>query len=394
MKSYKNEVALGAFTLIGAAILGYMTLTVGKFQFGPTTDVKAVFNSASGIVKDAVVMIAGVEVGHVKSIGLDNDKAVININLNEGVKVSKDVKAVVRAKSLLGEKFVELIPYKSSSYLENGDVITNTVTPVEIDQLVTTLGPILIKLGPVLEKINPEDVTDMFKTLSGALKGKEEYIGRIISNTDGLLKFLTSNEVKFNRIVSNVDDLGIEAKGLISENKPRIKNIMINTDKIVGDFSGRSDEIAKKIDLITSNLETISSDLQKKSPDIIKKVDGITTDVKSISSDFRKSSPDLASKLNNITKNLDKMLVSLDKEAPDLAKDISGLTKDLSKLSSAFAKRGDKLVTNADDLLIKLINTMNRLEPLMARLEKFDDKEIVKEVERVMRQVGIKINMF
>lgn len=394
MKSYKNEVALGAFTLIGAAILGYMTLTVGKFQFGPTTDVKAVFNSASGVVKDAVVMVAGVEVGHVKSIELENDKAVMNININEGVKVSKDVKAVVRAKSLLGEKFVEFIPYKSSNYLQNGDVITNTVTPIEIDQLVTTLGPILIKLGPVLEKVNPQDVTDMFKTISTAFKGKEQYISRIITNTDQLLTFLTNNENKFNRIMTNVDSLGVEARGLISENKPRIRNIMTNTDKIVSNFSGRSDQIARKIDVITDNLQTVSNDLEKKSPDIIKKVDYITTDVREITSDFKKSSPDLTVKLNNITTNLDKMIVSLDKEAPELAREITSVTKDLSKLSSAFAKRGDKLINNTDELLVKLITTMDRLEPLMLRLEKFDDKAIVKEVERIMKQVGIKINLY
>lgn len=394
MKSYKNEVALGAFTLIGAAILGYMTLTVGKFQFGPTTNVKAVFDSASGVVKDAVVMVAGVEIGHIKEINLENNKAVMNINLNDGVKVSSDVKAVIRAKSLLGEKFVELIPYKSSGYLQDGDVIRNTVTPIEIDQLVTTLGPILIKLGPVLEKVNPQDITDMFKTLSAGLKGKEQYISRIITNTDGLLTFLDNNEVKFNRIVTNVDSLGLEAKGMIRDNRPTINRIVTNTDKLMRDFSGRSDKIALKIDNITANLDSVAKNLERNSPAIIDKVDTITSDVKEITSDFKKSSPDLTVKLNNITGNLDKMLVSLDRDAPDLAKDLSTLTKDLNKLSASFSKRGDKLVDNADELLVKLVSTMNRLEPLLSRLEKFDDKEIVKEIERVMKQIGIKINLF
>ena len=394
MKSYKNEVALGAFTLAGAVILGYMTLTVGKFQFGPTTNVKAVFDSASGVVKDAIVMVAGVEVGHIDKIDLENNKAVMNINLNEDIKISKDVKAVIRAKSLLGEKYVELIPYKSQSVLQNGDVIRNTVTPVEIDQLVTTLGPLLIKLGPVLEKINPEDITGMLKTLSNGFKGKEAHISRIINNTDELLRFLSTNKTRFNRIVSTVDSLGIEAKGMIVSNRPTINRIVNNTDKLMSNFSGRSDKIAQKIDSITVNLDHFSRDLQSKSPNIINKVDTITTDVKAMASDFRKSSPDLAIKLNNITTNLDKMLVSLDRDAPDLAKDLSSLTKELNSLSTSFSKRGNKVVDNADELLVKLLSTMNRLEPLMARLEKFDDKAIVQEVERVMKQVGIKVNLF
>lgn len=394
MSKYKNELSLGVFTLVAAGILGYMTLTVGKFQFGPTTNVKAVFDSASGVINNAVVMVAGVEVGHVKSISLEDSKAVLDITLNENIKVSKNVKAVIRAKSLLGEKFVELIPYKGAENLQNGDIIKNTVTPVELDQLTTTLGPILMKLGPVLEKVNPEDITDLFKVVSKSLKGKEQQIGRIISNTDELLTFFSKNQNKFSDIINNVNSLGIEAKGLITTNKSSINRIVTNTDKLMASFGGRADKLAERIDVITANIQDISSDLQKNSPSIVKKVNSLTDDLKSLTSDFRKNSPDLAKKINSITGNLDTLLVSVNKDAPDLVKDLSVVAKDLSKISASLAKRGPKVLDNADDLLVKLVSTLNRLEPLMARLEKFDDKEIVKEVERVMRQVGIKVNLF
>jgi phospholipid/cholesterol/gamma-HCH transport system substrate-binding protein len=394
MKKYKNEIALGSFTLVAAILLGYMTLTVGKFHFGPTTNVKAIFESASGVVKDAVVMVAGVEVGTIKSINLENNKAVMNITLNDDIKISKNVKAVIRAKSLLGEKFVELIPYKSNDFLTDGDVIKNTTTPVEIDQLVTTLGPILIKLGPVLEKVNPEDITDMFKTISQGLKGKEKYISRIITNIDQLLTFFTANEGKMNRIMNNVDALSVDARGLINNNRSGINRIVNNTDKIMNDFGGRSDKIAQRIDVITANLNDITNDFQKNSPNIIKKVDVITDDLKAMSSDFRKNAPDLAKQVGSVTKNLDSLMASLNKDAPDLAKDLATVSKSLAGLSGQIAKKGPKMIDNTDELLAKLVVTLNRLEPLMLRLEKFDDKAIVKEVERIMKQVGIKVNLY
>jgi len=394
MKKYKNEIALGSFTLVAAILLGYMTLTVGKFQFGPTTNVKAIFDSASGVVKDAVVMVAGVEVGHIKNIDLENNKAVMNITLNEDIKISKNVKAVIRAKSLLGEKFVELIPFKSDEVLQTGDVIKNTLTPVEIDQLVTTLGPILIRLGPVLEKVNPEDITDMFKTISAGLKGKEQYISRIIMNTDQLLTFFTSNEGRFSRIMGNVDSLSYDARNMLSTNRPGINRIVNNTDKIMNDFGNRSDKLAQRIDVITANLQDVTNDFQKNTPAIIKKVDSITDDLKVMSADFKTNAPNLAKTVNSVTTNLDTILVSLNKDAPDLAKDLSSITKDLTKLSTSMSKRGPKMLDNTDELLVQLVATLKKLNPLMTRLEKFDDKKIVKEVERVMKQVGIKINLF
>lgn len=394
MSKYKNEMALGAFTLASAVILGFMSLKVGKFHFGPTTNVKAVFESASGVVKDAVVMVAGVEVGQVREIKLEDNKAVLEIRLNEDVKISKNVKAVVRAKSLLGEKFVELVPFKSNEVLQNGDVITNTITPVELDQITTTLGPILLKLGPVLEQIDPRDITDIFKTLTKSLKGKEENIARIITNTDSLLSFLKSNENKFGNIVSNLNSLGVEAKVLISDNKPAINRIVANTDKLMNNFGGRSDKLAERVDNIVVSLEDITKNLQKKSPALIDKVDVISDDIKVITSDFRKNSPDLAKKVNSITTNLDSMLSKLQKDAPDLAKDLGTITSDLAKISKQLSSKGPTIIENSDQLLAKLVVTLNKLDPLMGRLEKFDDKAIVQEVERVLRQVGIKIHLY
>jgi len=46
-------------------LLAYMSITVGKVQFGDTLKVSALFDNASGVVKDAPVMMAGIEVGHV-----------------------------------------------------------------------------------------------------------------------------------------------------------------------------------------------------------------------------------------------------------------------------------------------------------------------------------------
>ncbi|MFN8673807.1 MAG: MCE family protein [Candidatus Sericytochromatia bacterium] len=393
MSKYKNELSLGIFTLVAAGILGYMTLSVGKFQFGPVTNIKVVFDSASGIVKDANVMVAGVEIGKVKKIHLEDNKAVMDVTLNENIKVSKNVKAVVRAKSLLGEKFVEFIPTKSEDYLKEGDVVKNTVTPVEIDQLITTLGPLMLKLGPVLEKVNPQDLTDMFKSFSAALKGKEQHIARIIENTDSLLTFFKKNQDKFSSIMTNVNSLSTDANSLINDNKGSINRIVTNTDKLMANFGGRADKLAKRIDIISSNLQDVTNDLQKKSPKIIDDVNSITGDLKVVSKDFSKNNPEFGKSIKSITNNIDKIVASINKEAPDLAKDLSKITKDLSQISAELSKKGPKMVDNTDLLLAKLVKTLNQVDPLMARLEKFDDKEIVKEIERVLRQVGIKIHL-
>src|SRR5688500_12095225 len=103
MKRVNNEVMLGAFIVGAGGLLAYMSIAVGGFNMTPGVHVTAKFSNASGLVKDASVSVAGVEVGHVEGLTVEHDKAVVKLFLNKEAHIRSDVVAAVRAKSLLGE---------------------------------------------------------------------------------------------------------------------------------------------------------------------------------------------------------------------------------------------------------------------------------------------------
>ncbi|OPX37648.1 MAG: hypothetical protein B1H13_12480 [Desulfobacteraceae bacterium 4484_190.3] len=109
MFSISTEAKVGLFVLAALIILGYMSFRVGEYGFGLKKGycVTAVFKNAIGLDRDASVLIAGVEVGRVESIGLKDGKALVTMRIIPDVKLEKDVKASIKTHGILGEKFIE-----------------------------------------------------------------------------------------------------------------------------------------------------------------------------------------------------------------------------------------------------------------------------------------------
>ena len=106
MERAKIELMVGVFVLAGVACLGYLSIKLGKLEVigGNNYAVDAEFTSASGLKPGASVEIAGVEVGRVKQIGLNTDRAVVALAIQDGVKLYSDTIASIKTRGIIDEK--------------------------------------------------------------------------------------------------------------------------------------------------------------------------------------------------------------------------------------------------------------------------------------------------
>src|ERR1051325_5104888 len=114
---------VGLFVLLGVACLGYLAIKLGKLEvFGATGyTVIADFPSVAGLKVGDPVEVAGVRVGRVESLGLsEDDRARLTLRLNEGMKLQEDAIASVRARGLIGDKFVLITPGASEKIIPPG----------------------------------------------------------------------------------------------------------------------------------------------------------------------------------------------------------------------------------------------------------------------------------
>jgi len=141
MKKTSIETIVGIFVVIGIICIGYLTIKLGKMEVigHKHYTVTARFQSISGLTSGAYVEMAGVKIGTVDSVSLDPERkiAVVNMKINKEVVLSDDVIASVKTSGLIGDKYIRLSPGGSDLMLKDGDMIFETESAVDIEDLVS-----------------------------------------------------------------------------------------------------------------------------------------------------------------------------------------------------------------------------------------------------------------
>jgi len=139
MQRGRLELAVGVFVVIGIVSLGYLALKLGKLELvgGGYYDIHAEFSSASGLKPGAPVEIAGVQVGRVKTIGLNDSQASVTLALQSGIEIYSDAIASIKSRGIIGEKFMELSPGGSGDLLRTGDSILDTEAGIDLEQVIS-----------------------------------------------------------------------------------------------------------------------------------------------------------------------------------------------------------------------------------------------------------------
>lgn len=138
MARAKVEVIVGFFLLLGLLALGYLAVKLGKMEVIGSSGytVYAKFPSVSGLRAGSSVEIAGVEVGRVEGIRLEDYQARVAFRISPGVKLPEDSIVSIRTKGLIGEQFVRIAPGGSDQMIAEGGQIVETEPPVDIMELI------------------------------------------------------------------------------------------------------------------------------------------------------------------------------------------------------------------------------------------------------------------
>jgi phospholipid/cholesterol/gamma-HCH transport system substrate-binding protein len=134
----RTDILVGVFVLVGLGCLGYLAIRLGKLElFGAQGYVVfADFVSVAGLKLGDPIEIAGVRIGKVEAIGLADDRARLTMRVSDQVKLQEDVIASVRARGLIGDKFVLVTLGSSDKIIPPGGKIRETDSPPDIPDLI------------------------------------------------------------------------------------------------------------------------------------------------------------------------------------------------------------------------------------------------------------------
>jgi len=135
------ESVVGIFVVIGLLCVGYMTVKLGKVSlFGDDYySLYARFSSVSGLRVDSPIEINGIEAGRVAQLSIDPEKqvALVELKIKKGIEVYDDAIASIKTSGLIGDKFVKIDPGGGGDILKPGGTITETTSPLDIEDLIS-----------------------------------------------------------------------------------------------------------------------------------------------------------------------------------------------------------------------------------------------------------------
>jgi phospholipid/cholesterol/gamma-HCH transport system substrate-binding protein len=142
MSNEKTDWWVGLFILLGGVALSFLALRAGNlssFSFAPTYTLSAKFDNIGGLKVRAPVKSAGVVVGRVAGIALDEKtfQAVVTVQIEQSYRFPKDSSAKILTSGLLGEQYIGLEAGGDEVNLVAGATIQFTQSAIVLESLIS-----------------------------------------------------------------------------------------------------------------------------------------------------------------------------------------------------------------------------------------------------------------
>jgi phospholipid/cholesterol/gamma-HCH transport system substrate-binding protein len=134
-----RDLIVGLFVALGLAAIAYLSVRVGGVGYGTHGGLQlyATFDEIGGLKPRAPVAVAGVTVGQVRAIGLDELlRARVTLDVDADLELPVDSSAAIRTQGLLGDQFIALEPGGEDALLAGGDEIEFTENALSIERLI------------------------------------------------------------------------------------------------------------------------------------------------------------------------------------------------------------------------------------------------------------------
>ena len=214
-------------------LLGMFSLfaVFGQLRFETAQTYRAVFTNVTGLKTDDFVRIAGVEVGKVQKLVVQDDSTVlVDFTANDSVVLTQGSRAVIRYDDLIGGRYLGLEDGAGGTKkLNPGDTI-----PLDRTQPALDLDALIGGFRPLFQALNPDQVNTLSGTLISAFQGQGATIGALLTQTASLTNTLADRDQLIGEVITN-----------------------LNT--VLGSLAGQSDQFGKAIDSLSGLIEGLNN---------------------------------------------------------------------------------------------------------------------------------------
>ncbi|MEW6683285.1 MAG: MlaD family protein [Nitrospirota bacterium] len=272
MKALSLEARVGAVVALALGLLLWSSFQLKDFAFRPVEGVRVstLFDSAAGLDKNAPVKMAGVPIGEVETMALEDSRAKVVMRIRPEVKIPKGSRAVVKASGLLGDKYIEILPGREPGTLEDGAQIPQEEGTADLDALINRFGAI----------------ADDVKAVTASLRN-------VLASSEG--------EQSLKEIVAHFRNVAENLDHIMAENREGIRETVAHAEEFMRSLREEGPKLVATLNRIADRLERGDGTLGKLLTDeaVYQKLDDALANLNTVSKNLEEGKGTLGKLIND-----------------------------------------------------------------------------------------------
>jgi virulence factor Mce-like protein len=260
----RNPVPIGAISLVVIAALVFLAFNAQSLPLiGGGTVYKAQFSEAAGLQADDPVRVAGVKVGKVESLALEDGAVTVEFRVKDAF-VGDRSEAAIKVETVLGAKYVALVPRGEAALNPDERIpLERTASPYDVVEAFADLSTTITEIDTAQLASSFEVLADTFADtpdevrtsleglarLSDTIASRDVQLQQLLSATRDVTEVLADRNGEFTQLILDSNVLLTE----VQERRQLIDSILTNTQELARQLSG----------LVADNREALTPTLQQ-----------------------------------------------------------------------------------------------------------------------------------
>ena len=309
MQSFWTPLRVGIVVALAVAAFGFGHYLIGA-DFGAqrTYNVYAVFDDATGLGVRSRVQIAGIPIGQVDRVELDQQtsKAKVWLKVRRQFVLHRDATITKRSESILGDFLLDVGPGSPDQpVLQDGDEIRIVIRQPSMNDVFQSLNKIAGDIG---------DITGNLRKVLGGTEGEDNLrtlVSRLLRISEGIERIVNQSGAKLDATLANFQSFSGDLAHLSETESGDIVAILQNTR----DATREARDILKTIGQVVGSNQQQGEfkDTVKSLKTNLAKLDASLTNVQEITDKINKGQGTVGHLINDdkLARNLDKASTQL-----------------------------------------------------------------------------------
>lgn len=249
------EAKVGIFVLLAAVILLYLTLTIGGLSVVPRQRGQTLtifFPDVAGLFPKSPVKMAGVDVGEVERISLEQGRARVTVRLKRGVAVPQNAMAAIRSIGILGERYIAISVRKPGPPpgAFQGDLPIETGA-ADADALMTQFSGTIAAVHETVETLR-----EIVVGAEGEASVKQ-LLERVQNLVDDLRLTVGENRDNFTVIVENVERLSTTLREAADVPPGSLSNTVRQLQRLATSLNANLPKTLASLERLVNTMESV-----------------------------------------------------------------------------------------------------------------------------------------